>query len=130
MDRLLAMMETWSAGNRLEQRAAVATLCEPKLLRDQAHAAEVLRMLNQITRSIRDELAPKTEPFNVLRIGLGCGWRVVVAAQPELGKPSMEAWVMTTDPNIRWIMRQNLKKKRLTRMDPQWVVEQMSILEK
>ena len=25
------------------------------------------------------------------------------------------------DPDIRWIMRENLKKKRLARMDPGWV---------
>ena len=43
MAGLLAAMTDWAAGNPLEQRAAAAALCEPRLLRRPEHAAAVLR---------------------------------------------------------------------------------------
>jgi hypothetical protein len=56
----------------------------------------------------------------VLRQGLGYCWSVAVAALPEEGKPLMEKWCADPDPDIRWIMRENLRKNRLVRMDPAW----------
>ena len=33
----------------------------------------------------------------------------------------MEHWLAGPDPDIRWIMRENLKKNRLVKMDAEWV---------
>ena len=33
----------------------------------------------------------------------------------------MEKVLLDTDPDIQWIMRENLKKNRLVRMDADWV---------
>ena len=33
----------------------------------------------------------------------------------------MEKWLANPDPDVRWIMRENLKKNRLVRMDAAWV---------
>lgn len=33
----------------------------------------------------------------------------------------MTSWFDTEDPDVRWIMRENLKKKRLEPMDTEWV---------
>jgi hypothetical protein len=44
-----------------------------------------------------------------------------VSALPETGKRMMERWLTHDDRDIRWIMRQNLGKKRLERMDAEWV---------
>ena len=33
----------------------------------------------------------------------------------------MEKWLESEDPDVRWIMRENLKKSRLARMDAAWV---------
>jgi hypothetical protein len=41
----------------------------------------------------------------------------------------MSRWFSTSDADIRWIMRENLKKNRLTRMDPVWVAEAQACLE-
>ena len=57
------------------------------------------------------------DAFKTLRQGLGYCWSVAVAALPEAGKPLMEKWLASADPDIRWIMRENLKKNRLVRMD-------------
>ena len=40
----------------------------------------------------------------------------------------MEKWLADPDPDIRWIMRENLKKKRLARMDAAWVARWQSYL--
>jgi hypothetical protein len=121
MDALLAAMTDWAAGNPLEQRAAAAALCEPRLLRQPEHAAAVLKILDGITASIPQISERKTDAFRTLRQGLGYCWSVAVAARPDAGKPLMEKWLVSPDPDIRWIMRENLKKHRLARMDAAWV---------
>ncbi|MBA3873794.1 MAG: hypothetical protein H0X30_32070, partial [Anaerolineae bacterium] len=55
------------------------------------------------------------------RKGLAYCWSVAVAALPEQGKPLMEKWLASSDKDIRWLMRENLKKDRLKRMDSAWV---------
>jgi hypothetical protein len=51
-----------------------------------------------------------------------------VAGQPSIGKPRMEKWISSQDADIRWIMKQNLNKKRLTRIDEDWVRNQLEAL--
>ena len=70
----------------------------------------------------------RSEEFRVLRQALGYCWSVAVAAQPELGKPAMERWLACPDRDVRWILRENLKKKRLLRMDEVWVNQALTQL--
>ena len=121
MDGLLAEMRTWSGGSALERRAAAAGLCEPRLLRDAGHAAQVLEILDAMTASIAGDEQRRSDAFRALRKGLGYCWSVAVAAAPDAGKPMMESWLDSDDEDVRWIMRQNLAKKRLERIDPEWV---------
>ena len=44
--------------------------------------------------------------------------------------PLMEHWFSTTDKDIHWIMRENLKKKRLERMNAGWVQHSQLQLER
>jgi hypothetical protein len=118
---LLSEMEHWSQGSPLEQRAAAAALCEPDLLGDPATVDRVLDMLDAITASVEAAPDRRSEPFRALRKGLGYCWSVAVAAHPEAGKPRLERWLASDDRDVRWIMRQNLKKARLARMDATWV---------
>jgi hypothetical protein len=53
---------------------------------------------------------------------------VAVAALPEEGKPLMEKWFSSDDSDVLWIMRENLKKKRLERVDGEWVQQWKSRL--
>jgi hypothetical protein len=46
---------------------------------------------------------------------------VAVVALPEEGKALMEKWIGNPDKDIQWILRENLKKNRLARMDALWV---------
>ena len=121
MDVLLAEMRGWAKGTRLEQRAAAAALCEPRLLKRQEHARATLEMLDTITASLEGAHDRHSEDFLALRKGLGYCWSVAVAALPAEGKAMMEKGLANADPDIGWIMKENLKKTRLVRMDAEWV---------
>jgi hypothetical protein len=120
MERLLVEMEAWCRGNRLEQRAAAAALAEPALLIDADAARRVLELLDRITTSLEGAPDRGGEDFQTLRKGLGYCWSVAVAALPDPGRSIMEKWFLSPDRDVRWVMRENLKKNRLVRLDPQW----------
>lgn len=126
MDRLLAAMEEWAGGTPLEQRAAAAALCEPALLGPAEHARAVLQILDRITASLAQPGRPRGEDLLTLRQGLGYCWSVAVAALPDEGKPLLEKWLTHPNPDVRWIGRENLKKKRLERMDAAWVAARLA----
>ena len=128
MPALLALMEPWSRSGPFEQRAAAAALCEPKLLTNRAHAERVLALLDSITASLSQIEYRKDAACQALRKGLGYCWSVAVVAAPASGKPLMERWLASPDPDIRWIMRENLAKKRLVRMDAAWVAQATQVL--
>jgi hypothetical protein len=54
---------------------------------------------------------------------------VAVSVKPELGKRYIEKWIGSQNPDIRWIMKNNLKKKRLIKMDEAWVKAQLSVID-
>ncbi|MBI4790949.1 MAG: HEAT repeat domain-containing protein [Chloroflexi bacterium] len=121
MDSLLREMKTWSQGNPLEQRAAAAALCEPRLLSEPQHVQRVVTILDDITASIANVEDRKSPEFIALRKGLGYCWSVAVAALPAEGKRRLEKWFSSRDADVLWIMRENLKEDRLARMDAAWV---------
>jgi hypothetical protein len=129
MSALIRAMKMWSKGTPLEQRAAAAALCEPRLLGQAKHTRAVLRILDHITASVRKDKDRKSEDMQTLRQGLGYCWSVAVVALPDEGKRLMEKWLADTDKDIRWIMKENLKKKRLTRMDAGWVRKWRGVVE-
>jgi hypothetical protein len=123
MQRLLDEMESWKSGASLVQRAVAAALCEPRLLKKPEHARRVLVMLDSITAATLAAPAVdrRGEPFQALRKGLGYCWSVATAALPSEGQAIMERWFAVEDKDIRWIMKENLKKDRLARVDAAWV---------
>jgi hypothetical protein len=121
MQLLLKEMQKWSKGNWYEKRAAAAALAEPRLLKEPKDIKQVLQILDQITASMESVDHSGDEAFKVLRQGMGYCWSVAVAALPETGKPMMEKWLGSPGKDIRWMMKENLKKNRLVRMDANWV---------
>ena len=105
MERLLVEMQEWARGTPLEQRAAAAALCEPRLLKQEVHARAVLQILDQITASIELSEDRSSQAFRILRKGLGYCWSVAVVALPAEGKVLMEKWMVRPDKDVRWIMR-------------------------
>lgn len=119
MPALIAEMTAWAAGNCTEQRAAAAALCEPRLLARPDHASAVIQLLDNITTHLAavPTAGRKSEAFRILRQALGYCWSVAVAACPETGLPVLRRWLAHPDLDVRWVMRENLRKKRLRAFD-------------
>jgi len=121
IDLLIKEMQKWSKGNWYEKRAAAAALAEPRLLKQPKYAKKVLQVLDEVTASMEIANGSKDEAFKILRQGMGYCWSVAVAALPESGKPMMEKWLGSQDKDIHWMMKENLKKNRLIKVDANWV---------
>jgi hypothetical protein len=114
MPKLIADMKVWAGDEAYVQRAAVAGLCEPALLKSNADAVAVLAILDSITRSLASATDRKTDSFRVLRQALGYGWSVAAAAAPANAVPYIEKWTRSTDKDVAWIMKSNLAKSRMS----------------
>src|SRR5215207_848069 len=121
MDLLLKEMQIWSKGNWYEKRAAAAALAEPRWLKGPKYADQILEIIDEITATMETSREAKDDSFKVLRKAMGYCWSVVVAALPKPGKRIMEKWLTSRDKDILWIMKENLKKNRLVKMDANWV---------
>jgi hypothetical protein len=118
--RYAKIVAALARGGPLEQRAAVAAIAEPRLLTGSVAVRSGLRVLERATRFVARAAKPLGEREKVLRQALGYAWSVVVAAEPAQGKPVMEVWLRSKDPDIAWLMAQNLGKARLQRAAPGW----------
>jgi hypothetical protein len=113
-------------------RALVAGLAEPDLLIDTARALAALDLhygalayLRRLPSDVR-----RTDPVRTLRQGLGYAVSVVVVAAPEAGFAQMRAWAAWNDPDVKWVIRENLKKKRLQKWPEQVAAVRASIEER
>ena len=116
----------WAADpDPLVRRAAVAGICEPRLLRTPAMAALAIRACQLATESLAGESLSTTPPADapagrearrVLRQALGYCWSVAIAADPEPGLIAFAVLRTNPDPDVRWVVRENLGKKRLARL--------------
>lgn len=133
LESMLDEMVIWADGNAFVQRAAVAAICEPAVLvnfqakKGPAPApsrlqSQVFDILDRITASFAATAPPdrRSEGFQALKKGLAYGWSVAAAYLPEPGKPRLERWFTHPDSDVLWVMRENLKKNRLERMDAGW----------
>lgn len=101
----------------LVQRAAVATICEPRLLRAPEAAAVAVEACRRATDHLSAMPAQrrKQPDARTLRQALGYCWSVAVAADPAAGMPAFRR-LDGDDPDIAWIVGRNLSKKRLSRL--------------
>jgi hypothetical protein len=109
----------WSA-------AVVAALCG-RACSVTCSGSSALDLLDRVTASLEVVRDRRDDGFIALCKALGYGWSVAVAAHPETGKPRFERWLNSPDPDVRWVMRENLKKNRLLRIDPAWVEQAKNI---
>ncbi len=118
-EKLFAVANKWSKGSPLEQRAAVAGICEPDLLKHESTVRKALFLLDAVTKSYMRRGDRKADDVRMLREALGCCWSVAVAADPDAGFPCLEDLLNKDDPDLRWIVAQNLKRNCLERTDPE-----------
>ncbi|QBD78295.1 hypothetical protein EPA93_20745 [Ktedonosporobacter rubrisoli] len=112
------MLHLAREGCCLQQRAAIAAVAEPPLLLSNYKLCISALELQRIVLH-RLHLIPlnerKREDFRVLRRTLGYTLSVVTAALPEEGFALMSEAVSWGDTDIVWVLRENLKKKRLAK---------------
>lgn len=116
LDALRGIVQAWSPGaSLLEQRALVAGLAHPPLLKDEAFSLFCLEVTGGILSSLSrlDAAARRGDHFRVLRQGLGYAISVFVEKKPEEGFSLLSKAAVQKDADIQWIVRENLKKKRL-----------------
>jgi hypothetical protein len=127
--RLLEIAARWAGDRPYVQRAAVAGVAEPRLLKSPAAAAGAVEIVDRVTASLAASRERRSDEFRTLRQALAYCWSVVVAADPGGGRPRLEYWAATADPDIRWVVKENLKKARLVRLYPAWVAGLQAIIE-
>ena len=96
-------------------RAVAAAVAEPELLQDQSAALDALQLHKRILARVSGVEQTRSEAFRVLRKGLAYTLSVVVCAVPEEGFAYMSQLLDEPAPDVRWIVRENLKKNRLQR---------------
>lgn len=113
---LASIVLSWADDDELlVQRAAVAAICEPRLIRTTDMARVAIEVCARTTAHYV-ALPPRRRhgaEARTLRQTLGYVWSVAVAADPESGLAVFEAFD-TTDPDLGWIVRENSRKKRLS----------------
>lgn len=103
--------------NFLQQRAAVTAIAEPRLLYVPELAENALLLQRTVFEHMSHTPATerKCEDFRTLRRALGYTLSVVTAVLPEKGFALMCECALWNDTDINWILRENLKKKRLAK---------------
>ncbi|MFI2101686.1 HEAT repeat domain-containing protein [Isoptericola sp. NPDC019693] len=118
---LRTLVAAWVADpHPLVRRAAVAGVCEPRLLRDPRTASAALDACRAASGTIEalPAGARRDPDVRTLRQALGYCWSVAVAADPVRGLPEFAALEASTDPDLAWVARENRKKARLRRVLP------------
>jgi hypothetical protein len=114
LDHLTTLAYT---GDYLQQRAAIAAIAEPGLLNTPDMVSEALNIQRMVLEHLHRAPAAdrKRENFRALRKALGYTLSVVTAATPEDGFALMRMCAGWGDADVVWVLRENLKKKRLAK---------------
>ena len=123
-DRTLAELAVWvQPGAWLAMRAVAAGVAEPPLLRDTQTARAALTLHVTILDQLQTAGAQErtSAAFKTLKQGLGYSLSVVVAALPPEGFAYLHQLAGSSDRDVQWILKENLKKARLTRNFPEEV---------
>ena len=114
--RLLEVVDDFAADpHPLVQRAAVAGICEPRLLRTAPMARAAVDACERVTASLaaRPVRERRNAGVHTLRQALGYCWSVAVAADPDAGLPRFLALMGSPDPDVAWVVHCNRGKARL-----------------
>lgn len=114
--RSRAIVADWVGDERpLVQRAAV---CEPRLLTDPTTAGAALDACAAATAGLLavPEDQRRHADVRTLRQALGYCWSVALAVEPARGLVAFATLRREADPDITWVVRENLRKARLRRL--------------
>lgn len=116
-ETLLKLMDLLDGGDCLQMRACLAAISESDLLRSAQMVTSALIMQRIALEYLRSLPANERKRADVrtLRQALGYTLSVVTAASPEDGFALMCEIATWNDPDINWVLRENLKKRRLAK---------------
>ncbi|UCD72643.1 MAG: hypothetical protein JSW01_04090 [Candidatus Bathyarchaeota archaeon] len=127
----LRELESWiKKNNWLEMRAVAAGVAEPTLLRDEETARSALELHKKILRQVLKTTERRSVEFKTLRKGLAYTLSVVIQAIPKEGFRHLHQIIESQDPDVLWIVKQNLKKNRLIKNFPREVASARKLLER
>jgi hypothetical protein len=115
----------------LTMRAIVAGLAHPPMLADPDVALFSVDTARPIVAALSraDAKARGSESFKVLRQGLGYALSVFAAHSPGDGFALLRRSAAVRDPDVAWVIRENLKKKRIAEAFPRECEQVAAILE-
>ncbi|MGA2680776.1 MAG: hypothetical protein ABSF44_03135 [Candidatus Bathyarchaeia archaeon] len=129
--KTLKKIEEWiEDSNWLAMRAVAAGAAEPALLKDMQTAKSALELHKKIFTKVLDSGERESSEFKTLKQGLGYSLSVVVSAFPYEGFKYMRQLVDAQDEDVLWVIKENLKKNRLTKNFPQEVASMNKLLAK
>ncbi|WP_310832802.1 hypothetical protein [Paenibacillus pedocola] len=126
---LTPLLNGWREdANLLEQRAFVAALAHPPLLKNRDHVLYALDLAAGITDGILHGAAKGCDPehFRVLSKGLEYSLSLFAAAAPEEGFALLSRLAESGDARMMRIVKSNLGKTRLSKKYPDRVRELMA----
>jgi len=115
------LLELSTHGSYLQCRAAIAAIAEPPLMYKPEVLEAALQLHQPVLASVHaaSSFDRKSEDFKALRRTLGYSLSVIAAADAERGFALMRECAAWHDTDISWILRENLKKKRLAKFSEQ-----------
>lgn len=122
--RLLNYLDNWMDGSPLEQRAAIAVLCEPRFLQKPEVALMLLDILDWATASITEEKDWNND-YAILQKELEQAWSIAVTTLPAKGKMAMERWVNMEKPTVREVLRVNFEHLLMENTESEWAHEML-----
>jgi hypothetical protein len=125
----LQALDGWVAdGTPLELRAAAATVAEPGRLKETEIATAALQLHRKVFDRVLTTQERRSEDFRTLREALGYTLSVVVQALPQEGFRLLTRLIQPHDPDLIWIVKQNLRKNRLVENFPEQVASTRRLL--
>lgn len=122
-------LERWIKNSDwLIMRAVAAGVAEPALLKDRETAKAALELHKKIFAQILAAKERKSDEFKTLRQALGYSLSVVICAVRKEGFEYMQNLIESRDVDVLWVIKENLKKNRLTKNFPAEVVETKKLL--
>ncbi len=116
-ETLPALMNLIDQGDCLQIRACIAAISEPSLLNNNEiiNAALIMQRIGIEYMHNLPVTERRRNGVRVLRQTLGYTLSVVTAVRPDDGFALMYEIATWNDPDINWLLRENLKKRRLAK---------------
>ena len=114
--------------NYLIQRALVAGLAEPRLIKNREIAKISLEIHKRIIEKVANDKEVKNPDYQVLIKGLCYTLSVIITGIEDEGFEYLEELAKKNNPVIKKILRENLKKNRLRRLNNSKVLNLQKII--